>query len=126
MSELDPIFSALAQSRFRCRFTLGVRERDYLNRRGLETVLEHGERFIAERLAAACPDNDGRQTPWRNHPVFVAQHATATCCRRCLAKWHHIPMGSALNADQQRYILAVIRRWLRAQQMPPPSRSSPT
>ncbi len=30
---------------------------------------------------AAEPRNDGKQTPFRGHPVFTAQHATATCCR---------------------------------------------
>jgi hypothetical protein len=33
----------------------------------------------------------------RGHPVFIAQHATATCCRGCLAKWHDIPAGRALT-----------------------------
>lgn len=35
----------------------------------------------------------GRQTPYRGHPVFVAQHAAATCCRTCLERWHAIPAG---------------------------------
>lgn len=113
MRDLDDLFAGLARSRFRRRFALGARETDYLERKGLGTVLEHGRDFVATRLAPAHPANDGRQTPWRNHPVFVAQHATATCCRKCLAKWHGVPAGRELSDEEQRYILSVIERWLR-------------
>jgi predicted Fe-S protein YdhL (DUF1289 family) len=68
--------------------------------------------LIAKRLAPAEPRNDGRQTPWRNHPVFVAQHATATCCRGCLEKTHEIAKGHALTEDEFQYVLRVIERWL--------------
>lgn len=74
--------------------------------------MEHGRGFIAARLAPAQPRNDGRQTPMRGHPIFVAQHATATCCRSCLAKWHGIPASQALSDAEQNYVLAVIARWL--------------
>lgn len=112
MRDPDELFAALARSEFRRRFRLQGRERDYLVRKGLDKVLAHGADFIAARLAPARPDNDGRQTPWRNHPVFVAQHATGTCCRGCLARWHRIPKGRALRDAEQRYVLAVIRCWL--------------
>lgn len=115
MRELDELFAALERSRFRSRFRLGERDRGYLLRRGLPTVLQHGAEFVAQRLAPAQPKNDGRQTPWRGHPVFVAQHATATCCRSCLAKWHGIEAGVELTAEEQRYVLAVIEAWLRRQ-----------
>ena len=115
MRDLDDLFNGLARSRFRQRFALGAREADYLRKRGLQTVLEHAEKFVDERLAPAQPKNDGRQTPWRNHPVFIAQHATGTCCRTCLERWHGLPKDSALNAQEQQYIVAVIARWLRAQ-----------
>jgi hypothetical protein len=77
--------------------------------------MEHATSFIETRLAPAHPKNDGRQTPMRGHPVFVAQHATATCCRSCLAKWHGIQSGRALSGDEQSYVLAVIERWLEGQ-----------
>ncbi|HFE7615161.1 TPA: DUF4186 family protein [Salmonella enterica subsp. enterica serovar Newport] len=65
-----------------------------------------------KRLAPAHPANDGKQTPMRGHPVFIAQHATATCCRGCLAKWHQIPQGEPLSKAQQQYIVSVIHYWL--------------
>lgn len=83
--------------------------------RGLETVLAHGRDFVDRRLAPAAPANDGRQTPMRGHPVFIAQHATATCCRSCLAKWHDIPAGRELTADERDHVAEAHDRWLRSQ-----------
>ena len=116
------LFAALGRSTFRSRFRLRDAELRYLRERGIEQVLRHAADFIAKRLAPAEPANDGKQTPWRGHPVFVAQHATATCCRGCLAKWHGIEKGRALTGGEQRYVVAVIARWLADQERaaPPP------
>jgi hypothetical protein len=108
----DSLFSALAKSRFRSRFRLGPKERAYLAEKTLPVILEHGRRFVEQRLAPAEPKNDGRQTPMRGHPIFIAQHATATCCRGCLEKWHRIPCGRELTGEESDYIVAVLSRWL--------------
>lgn len=113
---LDELFAALARSRFRRSFALGPKEREYLAAKGATTVLGHARDFIAQRLAPAAPRNDGKQTPFRGHPVFVAQHATATCCRGCLAKWHGIERGRPLTAEEQAHVVAAIARWLEDQQ----------
>ena len=115
MRDLDAVFEALGRSRFRSRFRLGPADAAYLADKGLEEVVSHGRDFIERRLAPAQPPNDGRQTPMRGHPVFVAQHATATCCRSCLAKWHGIAAGRALGGEEQAHVLAAIRRWIEAQ-----------
>ena len=112
MRDLDQLFEALSRSKFRSRFRLGPKERAYLAQRTLPVILEHGRQFVEERLAPAAPMNDGRQTPMRGHPIFIAQHATATCCRGCLEKWHHIPRGRPLTDEEIRYILGVLARWL--------------
>lgn len=109
---LDEVFAALAESPFRRRFRLRGKELDYLRRKGLTIVLEHAADFVEKRLASASPVNDGKQTPMRHHPVFIAQHATATCCRGCLQKWHGIPKGRALASEEKAYILEVIKTWL--------------
>ena len=116
MRDKDELFAALARSKFRSRFRLGAKETSYVNEKTLAVVLEHARRFVGERLADAQPQNDGRQTPMRGHPIFVAQHATATCCRGCLAKWHRIPAGQPLTPEEIDYIIAVLARWLFAQE----------
>jgi hypothetical protein len=115
MRDLDDLFAALARSMFRSRFRLSSQDRAYLERKTLPVVLEHARQFVAQRLAPAEPRNDGRQTPMRGHPVFVAQHATATCCRSCLEKWHRVSRGRPLESDEVDYVVAVIQRWLAAQ-----------
>ena len=112
MRNLDIVFPKLAASPFRAKFRLGPKDRAYLDSKGLGTVIEHARDFVAKRLAPAEPVNDGRQTPWRGHPVFVAQHATATCCRSCLAKWHGIAAGHELTAEEQAHVAEAISRWL--------------
>ncbi|HVF57740.1 MAG TPA: DUF4186 domain-containing protein [Pyrinomonadaceae bacterium] len=108
----DEVFAALSQSAFRRRFRLCGKELEYLRRKGLKTVSEHAVDFIEKRLAPSSPANDGRQTPMRHHPVFIAQHATATCCRGCLEKWHGIAKGRALEPEEKRYVVEVITAWL--------------
>jgi hypothetical protein len=112
MRDLDELFEALGRSEFRSRFRLRGKEAAYLREKGLDAVLAHARDFVDKRLAPAEPVNDGRQTPMRNHPAFVAQHATATCCRGCLEKWHNIPKGRSLSDREVQYIVAVIRHWL--------------
>jgi hypothetical protein len=118
--QIEQVFARLAGSRFRSRFRLAGDELAYLRSRGIETVLRHAAELIEARLAPAIPEKDGKQTPMRGHPVFLAQHATGTCCRGCLAKWHGLERGRALSVDEQRYVVRVIGRWLEAQERAAP------
>ena len=120
MRDLEELFAALARSTFRSRFRLREPELRYLREKGTEQVRRHAVDFVARRLAPAAPANDGKQTPWRGHPVFVAQHATATCCRGCLAKWHGIAKGRELTPAEQRYVIGVIDQWIERQAPPGP------
>ncbi len=121
MTDLDSIFKALSRSAFRNKFHLQGKELNYLRTKGLPVVIAHAEDFIAKRLAPAVIQNDGKQTPYRGHPVFVAQHATACCCRGCLQKWHKIQLGRKLTRDEEIYIVNVLERWLRNELIKPPS-----
>lgn len=112
MRALDDVFEALKRSPFRQRFRLGLRERAYIADKGLETVHRHAADFVTMKLVPAHPKNDGKQTPMRGHPVFIAQHATATCCRGCLEKWHGIRSGQVLREAEVAHVLAAIDRWI--------------
>ena len=99
---------------FRSRFHLKAQDKQYIREKGLEyNSLTMRQIFVSKRLAPAEPKNDGKQTPMRGHPVFIAQHATACCCRGCLAKWHGIPQGVPLSAEQQVYIVGMLMSWMR-------------
>ena len=108
----ERLFERLSLSGFRSRFHLGEKEINYYNEKGPETIRAHAEDFIRTRLAPAEPKNDGKQTPMRGHPVFIAQHASACCCRSCLRKWHYIPEGRELSELEQDYVVDVIMDWI--------------
>ena len=111
--DLEALFDRLGRSKFRSRFKLGKRESSYLESKGLDVIREHAYDFVCKRLAPAIPENDGKQTPMKNHPVFIAQHATGTCCRGCLEKWHGIQKGRELSEQQIKYVVAVIMKWIK-------------
>ena len=109
----DEAFARLDRSAFRRRFRLTEPLRRYVAEKGMETIRRHAQDFVRDRLALAHPANDGRQTPMRGHPVFVAQHATATCCRGCLEKWHQIPRNRELTTKEVDYIVDLLMAWVK-------------
>lgn len=113
--DLTDLFARLAKSDFRSRFHLTKKDKEYIAEKGLPTIRRHAEDFIAKRLAPAVIPNDGKQTPMRGHPVFLAQHATGCCCRGCFYKWHHIPAGRELTKEEQQYAVAVLMTWIETQ-----------
>jgi len=102
----------LSHSKFRSSFHLNNDMISYINDKGLLKVKEHGLDFINEKLAPANPKNDGKQTPMRGHPIFIAQHACACCCRGCLEKWHHIEKGRELTKNEINYIISLLMEWI--------------
>lgn len=109
------ILDKLAKSNFRSKFKLKPKDIEYINTKGLDVIESHARDFISSRVSPAIIPNDGKQTPMKGHPVFIAQHATATCCRGCIEKWHKIPKGKALTPSQQEYLVSVIMEWIRHQ-----------
>lgn len=108
----EDLFVRLSRSTFRSRFHLSEKDKDYVRQKGMDTIHQHAQDFVAKRLAPAVIPNDGKQTPMRGHPVFIAQHATACCCRGCLEKWHNIPAGRELTQAEQDYVVNVLIKWI--------------
>ena len=120
MATIDGTFARLQRSTFRARFHLTDKDRQYIADKGLDTIQQHAADFIRLRLAPADIPNDGKQTPMRGHPVFVAQHACACCCRGCLYKWYHIPVGRELTENEQERIVRLLMAWIDRQLADPP------
>ena len=106
------LFDRLAQSKFRRGFYLKEKDKAYAADKGREKIEKHAQDFIRMRLAPAVIPNDGKQTPMKGHPVFLAQHACACCCRGCLEKWHRIPKGRELTGEEQDYVVDVLMTWI--------------
>lgn len=112
MPTINEALLKLKDSKFRAGFHLSKKEREYVADKGMDVVRKHAQDFIRTRLAPANPPNDGKQTPMRGHPVFVAQHACACCCRGCLEKWYKVPQGKALSEIQQEKIVNLLMAWI--------------
>lgn len=112
MQTLDEALAKLQKSKFRSGFHLTKKDIDYINEKGLDVIRTHAADFVAKRLAPAEIPNDGKQTPMRGHPVFVAQHACACCCRGCLNKWYRVPQGRALTRTEQQKTVNLLMAWI--------------
>ena len=111
----DVIYSKLndlSKSKFRSSFRLSDNDIEYIYRRGISKIIDDCYDFINKRLAMKDIINDGKQTPMDGHPVFIAQHATGTCCRGCLYKWHYIDRNKELSIDEIDYVVDIIIAWI--------------
>ena len=109
---MDNILYRLSISKFRSSFKLKEKDKQYIKDKGIETIKKHAYDFINSRLASEIIINDGKQTPTKGHPVFIAQHATATCCRGCLYKWHKIKQNKQLSDEEVEYVVNTIMKWI--------------
>lgn len=112
MQTVDEALAKLQKSKFRSGFHLDEKNVRYIDEKGFDVIRSHAVDFVAKRLAPAEIPNDGKQTPMRGHPVFVAQHACACCCRGCLNKWYRVPQGRALTESEQRRIVNLLMAWI--------------
>ncbi len=115
MATIEQTLTRLKQSDFRAKFHLSKKDKEYISQKGMDKIRSHAEDFIRTRLAPKNPENDGKQTPMRGHPVFVAQHACACCCRVCLNKWYKVPLGTALTEKQQEKIVNLLMAWIESE-----------
>ena len=106
------ILLKLQKSKFRSNFKLSQFDKYYVKNQGSRIIRKHAQDFFTQRLKVKLK-NDGRQTPWKGHPVFLAQHATATCCRKCLEKWHNIPKNKILNDTEIKYCCDIVMKWIK-------------
>ena len=112
MATINETLARLHRSDFRARFHLSEQDKRYIADKGIDVIRVHTENFVRTRLAPAKIPNDGKQTPMRRHPVFVAQHACACCCRGCLEKWYRIPRTTTLSEPQQQKIVNLLMAWI--------------
>ncbi len=102
--------SRLKSSRFRRKFRLNLIDKKKYFQCGGAMIKEHAQAIVKDRLNNKGVD--GHQTPYKGHPVFTAQHATGTCCRKCLFRWHRIPAYRDLNEGEVQTVVGIIMRWL--------------
>ena len=110
--KIKNILDRLSKSKFRSSFHLKDKDILYIEDKGINKIREHAYDFVTKRLADTSNVTDGKQTPMKGHPVFIAQHATGTCCRSCLEKWHHISKNKNMTNDDIKYVVDIIMSWI--------------
>lgn len=110
--KIKNIFDKLSKSKFRSSFHLKDKDILYIEDKGIDKIRNHAYDFVTKRLADTSNVTDGKQTPMKGHPVFIAQHATGTCCRSCLEKWHHISKNKNMTDDDIKYVVDIIMSWI--------------
>jgi len=90
---------------------------NYAIRKGRIALLAAAEKRVRQAIGPAQPAFDGRQTSMSGNPLHYAQHATATCCRKCVEYWHGIPQGNELSEEQIAYCAGLVQRFI-AERLP--------
>lgn len=67
---------------------------------------------LEKKVGQAEIYRDGMQTPKGGGAIHFAQHATATCCRKCIEYWHGIPRGRELTSTELDYCAGLVLAYL--------------
>lgn len=116
-SDVPHTFDALKHEFIRHHFwhiTLSQKAINHARRKGKRRLQDRIRHHLENAIGPAKPFHDGFQTPMVNDlPTALpyAQHATATCCRKCLEYWHAIPVGRALDAGELDYLSELVFRY---------------
>lgn len=106
--------NSLSKSKFRSSFHLNKKMKEYVISKGIDKIQRDAYEIINIRLKPSFIKNDGKQTPMKQvHPIFIAQHACACCCRSCLEKWHHIEKDKELSNNEINYIVYLLITWIK-------------
>ncbi|HPP86453.1 MAG TPA: DUF4186 domain-containing protein [bacterium] len=114
VEKFENILAKLSKSKFRNSFKLSAKDKNYISSKGMAAIKKHALDFFIKRLSSIYNSKlkDGKQTPFKGHPVFIAQHSLALCCRKCLKKWHNIEENRELTAAEINYCVDLIMYWL--------------
>jgi hypothetical protein len=115
LSRIDETFKNLKYEFIRHYYwhrNIDDRAVNYAKRKGKINLMATVEKRIRSSVSKPADSFDGRQTDWNGNPIFYAQHATATCCRRCIEKWHNIPRDRELTKSEIQYFTELARRYL--------------
>lgn len=112
--EIEELLASLNRTKFRGSFHLNGKMKEYVRDKSYVKIESDAYDLISKRIAPKDIKNDGKQTPMKQvHPVFIAQHATGTCCRGCLERIHHIEKNRELKVEEIDYIVKVIMMWIK-------------
>jgi Domain of unknown function (DUF4186) len=77
-----------------------------------EDLRSHIRKELAKGVAPPRPWGDGRRVPTkdeklRGRPLYYAQHATASCCKKCAYYWWGLPRDQQYTQQQLDFLTAM-------------------
>jgi hypothetical protein len=109
------IFDSLKNELIRHVFWhIPIKSKDVQNamEKGAESVIDEARRRMTEKIGIMNPYRHGI-TPYTGNVIYYAQHATATCCRRCMEYWYGIPAKNRiLTPDEINFSTDLVRLYL--------------
>jgi hypothetical protein len=118
LSDIDHTFEALRTELIRHAYwnvVINEKATAHARKRGKIQMLQLIRNQLKRLIGNAQPFNDGRQTSTdldSSSAIPFGQHATGTCCRRCLEYWHGIERGRELTPDELDYCAALVLRYI--------------
>lgn len=88
------------------------RARRLIRRDGMAGIRAKVRERIEKAIGLEPNAFDGRQTPLSGNVLHYAQHATATCCRRCAWYWYGIPREGEMAADAVEFCVGLVNAYL--------------
>lgn len=121
LEDVNYTFEALRYEFIRHHFwhiALTERAVNYAKRKGRALLRVAAEKQIRTLVGSEKHPREGIQTPRENsekaNAIHFAQHATASCCRRCIAEWHGIPESRALSEGEIVYLTELAMLYVNA------------
>lgn len=121
LSDVQYTFEALRYELIRHHFwhiPLSEYAINYARRKGKTGLKTAAQRHIEKAVANPTHPRQGRQTPRETSPtaniIHYAQHATASCCRKCLEEWHGIPPDRFLFVEEISYLRDLVMLYVDA------------
>lgn len=115
LKDVDNTFAELKREFIRHHYwhrPFDQRAINYALRKGRIELLEAAEKRIRTAFGKPAGAFDWCGTSWEGNPIHYAQHATATCCRKCIEKWHGIPPDRELKEDEIGYLTRLVILYL--------------
>jgi len=116
-TDIEYTFESLKYELIRHHFwhaEIDLRAENYAHRKGRTNLRLAVRSRIRSSIGSPNNPYDGRQTPMEGsgNPIHYAQHATATCCRKCVEYWHDIPASQSLSTEEIQYLADLAMMYL--------------
>lgn len=84
-------------------------------KRGLKAIRERAKQIVSKKIGHPPVSRwDYRNCPQEGTEVIeYGRHATATCCRPCLERWHNIPQNAFLTEEQIKYCVDLVELYVK-------------